>query len=135
MSTPVFLGFPGGSGIHLQCRRPGFSPCVGKIPWRRAWQPTPVFLPGESSGTEDSPDKNPGVGCHFLLQGIFATQGLNPGLLRCRQILYGLSHNLTCKNRSCAMTFLDLMDLPQEFLEFSCSLRSRLFYLQVTILK
>src|SRR5574340_1189981 len=26
----------------------GFDSCVGKIPWRRAWQPTPVFLPGES---------------------------------------------------------------------------------------
>ena len=34
--------------ICLQCRRPGFHPWVGKIPWRRAWQPTPVFLPGES---------------------------------------------------------------------------------------
>ena len=31
-------------------RRPGFDPWVGKIPWRRAWQPTPVFLPGESCG-------------------------------------------------------------------------------------
>ena len=31
-------------------RRPGFDPWVGKIPWRRAWQPTPVFLPGESHG-------------------------------------------------------------------------------------
>ena len=28
----------------------GFDPWVRKIPWRRAWQPTPVFLPGESSG-------------------------------------------------------------------------------------
>ena len=28
------------------------------------------------------------MGCHFLLQGIFATQGLNPGLLHCRQMLY-----------------------------------------------
>ena len=36
-----------------QCRRHtrrGFDPCVGKIPWRRARQPTPVFLPGESHG-------------------------------------------------------------------------------------
>ena len=33
-------------GICLQCRRPGFDPWVGKIPWRREWQPTPVFLPG-----------------------------------------------------------------------------------------
>ena len=34
--------------ICLQCGRPGFDPWVGKIPWRRKWQPTPVFLPGES---------------------------------------------------------------------------------------
>ena len=33
-----------------QFRRHGFDPCVGKIPWRRAWQPTPVFLPGEFHG-------------------------------------------------------------------------------------
>ena len=32
--------------------------------------------------------KNTGVGCHSLLQGIFPTQGLNLGLLRCKQILY-----------------------------------------------
>ena len=39
--------FPGGSGgshVSLQCSRPGFSPWVRKIPWRREWQPTPVFL-------------------------------------------------------------------------------------------
>ena len=34
----------------LQCRIPGFHPWVGKIPWRRAWHPTPVILPGESHG-------------------------------------------------------------------------------------
>ena len=39
-----------------------------------------------------SPGKRTGVGCHFLLQEIFLTQGLNPGLLRCRQMLYHLSH-------------------------------------------
>ena len=33
-----------------RCRRPGLDPWVGKIPWRRKWQPTPVFLPGESHG-------------------------------------------------------------------------------------
>ena len=32
------------------------------------------------------------MGCHFLLQGIFPTQGSNPGLLHCRQILYHLSY-------------------------------------------
>ena len=30
-----------------------FDPCVGKIPWRRTWQPTPVYLPGESPWTEE----------------------------------------------------------------------------------
>ena len=40
----------------------------------------------------DSPGKNTGVGCHALLQGIFPTQGSNPGLPHCRQILYCLSH-------------------------------------------
>ena len=40
----------------------------------------------------DFPGKNTGVGCYFLLQGIFLTQGLNPGLPHCRQTLYPLSH-------------------------------------------
>ena len=31
-------------------KRHGFDPWVGKIPWRKAWQPTPVSLPGESRG-------------------------------------------------------------------------------------
>ena len=33
--------------IRVQCRRPGFNPWVGKIPWRRGKLPTPVFWPGE----------------------------------------------------------------------------------------
>ena len=36
--------------ICLQCRRPEFDPWVGKISWKRAWQPIPEFLPGESHG-------------------------------------------------------------------------------------
>ena len=47
--------FPSGSAVKNlpQCRRHrrcGFDPWVRKILWRRAWQPTPVFLPGESQG-------------------------------------------------------------------------------------
>ena len=38
-----------------------------------------------------SPGKNTGMGCNALLQGIFPTQGLHPGLQHCRQILYRLS--------------------------------------------
>ena len=40
----------------------------------------------------NSPGKNTGVGSHALLQRIFPTQGSNPDLLHCRQILYCLSH-------------------------------------------
>ena len=39
--------------ICLQCRRHRFDPWVRKIPWRRAWQPTPVSLPGEAPWTEE----------------------------------------------------------------------------------
>ena len=35
---------------HPQCRRSKFNPCVRKTSWRRAWQPTPVFLPREFHG-------------------------------------------------------------------------------------
>ena len=45
-------GFPGGTSVkkpNCQCRKPQRA-WVRKIPWRRAWQPTPVFLPGESHG-------------------------------------------------------------------------------------
>ena len=135
--------------IHLRCRRPGFDPWVRKIPWRREWLPTPVFLPGESHGqrsvegysppghkksdttewlalshalctnvalltthcevkvpqlhptlcdphglcgSRNSLRQDTGVGSLFPLQGIFPTQGSNPGLLHCRLILYQLSH-------------------------------------------
>ena len=49
--------------------------------------------PPVSSVHGDSPGKNTGVGCHALLQGIFSTQGSNPGLPHCRRILYCLSHH------------------------------------------
>ena len=48
-----YTGFPCssvGKEYVLQCRNPGFNPWVGKILWRRKWQPTPVFLPGKSHG-------------------------------------------------------------------------------------
>ena len=50
------------------------------------------YSPPGSSVHGDYPGKNTGVGCHALLQGIFPTQGLNPSLKHCRQILYHLSH-------------------------------------------
>ena len=54
--TRSTAGFPGGAGGKesawqcRRCRRCGFDPWVGKIPWRREWHPTPVLLPGESHG-------------------------------------------------------------------------------------
>ena len=39
-----------GKEFACWCRRREFDPWVGKIPWRRKWQPTPVFLPGKSHG-------------------------------------------------------------------------------------
>ena len=36
----------------MQCRKPRFNPWVGKILWRREWQPTPVFLPGKFHGQQ-----------------------------------------------------------------------------------
>ena len=54
IQVSYILGFPGGaSGKEPACqcqrpKRPGFDPSVGKIPWRRVWQPIPVFLPRES---------------------------------------------------------------------------------------
>ena len=51
VQLPARKGFPGGSDgkrICLQSRRPGFDRWVGKIPWRREWLLTPLFLSGES---------------------------------------------------------------------------------------
>ena len=53
---------------------------------------TPQMQPTSILCLWNSPGKNIGMGCHFLLQGIFLTQGLNPGFVHCRQITYHLSH-------------------------------------------
>ena len=53
------MGFPGGTSCKeptcqwRRCKWCGFDPWLGKIPWRRPWQPTPVFLPGELPWTEE----------------------------------------------------------------------------------
>ena len=51
----MYWGAYGGASVKdptckCRCKSRGFHPWVGKIPWRRAWQPTPVFLPGEPHG-------------------------------------------------------------------------------------
>ena len=71
IQTHLSLGFPGGaSGKErvCQCRRHkrgGFHPWMGKIPRRRAWQPTLVFLPGESHGQRSLVGYSP-EGCKEL---------------------------------------------------------------------
>ena len=47
MSTVIWLRW---QSVCLQCGKPGFDPWVGKILWRRKWQPTPVLLPRKSHG-------------------------------------------------------------------------------------
>ena len=57
--------FPADSAVKnlpantCQFRRHRFDPWVGKIPWRRKWQPTPVFLPGKSHGQRNLADYSP----------------------------------------------------------------------------
>ena len=63
-------------------------PELGRFPWRRERLPSPLFWPGEFHGQRslagyspcNSPGQNTGVGSCSLLQGIFPTQGSNPGL-------------------------------------------------------
>ena len=69
----------------------GTLKCLFTQSCRAFCDPTDCRLPG-SSAHGDSPGKNTGVGCYFLHQGIFPTQGLNPGVLHCTYILYCLSH-------------------------------------------
>ena len=57
------------------------------------------------------------MGCHFLLQEAFPTQGSNPGLLHCRQILYPLSHQGSPQRRMyCIITLTD--EVQQRCLSF-----------------
>ena len=87
-TTYSAMGLPGGSDgrVCLQCRRPGLSPWVGKIPWRKEWLPTPVFLCGGAPGQRSvagcssqgckEPDATEGLtpsyrtasGCHFVIK-------------------------------------------------------------------
>ena len=53
------IDFPGGSvvkNLPAKCRRCGFDPWIGKIPWRREWQLTPIFLPEKFHGQRSLAD-------------------------------------------------------------------------------
>ena len=49
-----------GKESSCRCKSHGFNPWVGKIPWRREWQPTPVFLPGKSHAQRSLVGGSPG---------------------------------------------------------------------------
>ena len=88
---PLFTVFFQNVFESLLSRCPPFTIlCVSAPPSdsvrHRGLLPTRLLCP------RDSPGKNTGAGGHSLLQGIFLTQGLSPGLLQHRQILYRLSH-------------------------------------------
>ena len=65
------------------------------------------YSPLGSSVHVDSPGNNTKVGCHALLHGIFLTQGSNPSLPHCRQLLYCLSHQ-----RSPVPSFINHRSIP-----------------------
>ena len=61
-------------------------------------------------GLWNSPGKNTGVGCHALLQGIFPTQGLNPGLLHCRFFTIWATREVLKFHLSCALALTIMID-------------------------
>ena len=96
-----YMGFPGGSAIKNPLANAGHSglmPGSGRSPGASENESESLSLVSDSLQSYglynpwNSPGQNIGVGSLSLLQGIFPTQGLNPDLPHCRQILYQLSH-------------------------------------------
>ena len=71
---------------------------------------TPWLQPARLLCPWDCPGKNTGVGCHFLLQGILPNQGLIPGILHCKRILYQLTYQGS--PRSSLITYKGLAQAP-----------------------
>ena len=79
------------------------------------------YSPPGSTVHGDSSVKNTGVGSCSLLQGIFPTQGSNPGLPHCRQTLYHLSHQGDSSGEGCQLTsnkFFIKKQTDHQFLPF-----------------
>ena len=78
----------------------------------------------------DFPGKSTGVGCHFLLQRIFLTQGSNPVLPHCRQMFYHLSHqgSLACSHLTignCAAVKTEICLTRTSVLFLTCQVSSK----------
>ena len=82
----MYVGFLGGaSGKESacqcsRCKRCRFDPWVGKIHWRRKWQPTPVFLPGESHGQRSLAGYGQSMGSQTAGQNLETKQPPRPWL-------------------------------------------------------
>ena len=85
-SRPWFLAHPFGRNLQVGLMGQVSHSVLSDSLWSHGLYLTRLLCPW------NSPSKNTGVGCHFLLQGTFLTQGSNPGLLHCRQIFYHLSY-------------------------------------------
>ena len=113
LTTSYLVSLPGGY-------RPSNSLPLRLQGWKWKWsrsvesdslrpqglQPTRLLCPW------DFPSKGTRVGCHFLLQGIFPTQGSNPGLLHRRQMLYHLSHRGWLQKKTWLKTLLVQNEVP-----------------------
>ena len=78
-----------------EMQRPGFDPWIGKIPWRRAWQPTPVFLPGDLREVDSNPKwgRSPRGGHGNPLQYSYLENPMNRGAWRA--IVCGIAESQT----------------------------------------
>ena len=88
--------------MYTQCLSPYVYAVLCLVPQSCPTLCDPVECsPPGPSVCEDSPGKTAGGSCYALLQGIFPTQGSNPGLLNCRGILYHLSHQGSLRILEC----------------------------------
>ena len=123
------MGFPDGSEVKAsasQCGKPGFDPWVGKIPWTRKWQPTPVFLPGGSHGQRSLVGYSPrgrrvrhdwANSLHFTFKII----RLYLQNFRGREMRLGRWSTVGCKNQ---LHFLTLTKKQKQLLTFNLSFLS-----------
>ena len=118
------------SNYNLKANKTTFQSEVKSLSCVRLFA-TPWTVAHRLLGPWDSPDKNTGAGCHFLLQGIFPTQGSNLGLLHCRQTLYHLTYQGSplSKNEGKIKTFPEKQKL-KDFLTSRRALKEILKILQ-----
>ena len=92
------------------CKRPG--QCLHMLKWK--WKSLSRVQLFVTPWTWNSPGQNTGVGSLSLLQGIFPTQGLNPGLPHCGRILYQLSHKRSPAHVKCLMNICGSSEWSQK---------------------